>query len=1001
MARLVQRLFLISAVLLVALSGFAQGTTGALSGTVTHNDGPLPGATVTVTSPSLQGTRTTVTNESGQYNFGALPPGEYSVTFEMSGMQTSTAKVRVGLSQTARADATMNLSSVTEAITVTATSTPVAETNEVTTNFDADLIEDLPVARTLVGTTGLAPGVVNGVNGLAISGANSYDNLWTVNGAVVNEGIRGQPHNLFIEDAIQETTVQTAGVSAEFGNFTGGVINAITKSGGNEFSGSFRDSFTNPAWTADSKFRNPTTGAAPADPIDELNETYEATLGGRIIRDRLWFFLAGRYAETAFERSFSNSELTYVNTLTDERLEAKLTGSINQSHSLFASYLEAPVSEANNCQIGCFDISTVNPARELPNDFMSAQYNGMFGPNFLVEARYSQKSFAFVNSGGLDKNLATGTPVRLVAPGFGTVTNEPYFCGSCGKELRDNSNTAIKGTYYLSTGMGTHNLVAGVEQFHETRLANNYQSPTNYVGFFRTFAPTRDASGNPLISVGNNDILLYFPILQLSEGSDINNNGAFINDKWDVNNNLTLQLGVRYDVNDSKDSAGNVSADDAKFSPRLGFSYDFFGNGRLRINGSYGVYVNRLSEGVSGAGSAAGNAATFQYLYGGTPITNLPPDQAMAQVFAWLASVGGIEALNGLPCTAARPTGCLLAQSVPGFNSRLEGTLSSPSVDEYTFGLGGGIGNGYVRADYIHRDWNDFYTAKANLGIGTVTSSTGARADLTLTGNSNDFERTYDAIEVQGHYRLFNRVGIGANYTWSELSGNIIGETTGNGPVSVGGNDFYPEYYSFAQNNPTGLLTQDQTHKARVWASIDFPTFLGNFNVSGLHRFDSGTPYSLAGTINPTFNANFYGTGLPGGIVNPGYVTAQTAVTYFFSDRGAFRFDDQHATDLALNYSTNPGWLWGAEVFIQGELLNVFDNQPGTFDTSILTASNNAATCNAANTPSATCMARFNPFTDTPTEGVHWRKGPNFGKPTVATQLQAGRTYRASVGFRF
>ena len=77
--------------------------------------------------------------------------------------------------------------------------------------------------------------------------SNGY--LYTVNGAVINENVRGQPHNLFVEDAIQETTVQVAGISAEFGNFTGGVVNAITKSGGNEFSGSFRDTFLNPTWT--------------------------------------------------------------------------------------------------------------------------------------------------------------------------------------------------------------------------------------------------------------------------------------------------------------------------------------------------------------------------------------------------------------------------------------------------------------------------------------------------------------------------------------------------------------------------------------------------------------------------------------------------------------------------------------------------------------------------------------------------------------------------------
>ena len=104
-----------------------------------------------------------------------------------------------------------------------------------------------------------------------------------VNGAVVNENLRGSILNMFIEDAIQETTILTGAISAEYGRFTGGVVNSITKSGGNEFSGSLRDSITNPSWSASSFEGQP-------DFTDEIIHVYEATAGGRIIRDRLFFF---------------------------------------------------------------------------------------------------------------------------------------------------------------------------------------------------------------------------------------------------------------------------------------------------------------------------------------------------------------------------------------------------------------------------------------------------------------------------------------------------------------------------------------------------------------------------------------------------------------------------------------------------------------------------------------------------------------------------------------
>src|SRR5204863_3288790 len=139
--------------------------------------------------------------------------------------------------------------------------------------------------RTIDDVTRLAPGVNEaGPNDqITISGANSFDNLFLVNGVVVNENLRGQPNPLYIEDAIQETTVLTGGVSAEFGRFTGGVVSTITKSGGNDFSGSLRDNLTNPSWTDETKF------AGQVANLDDPNHQGEGTFGGHILRDRLWF----------------------------------------------------------------------------------------------------------------------------------------------------------------------------------------------------------------------------------------------------------------------------------------------------------------------------------------------------------------------------------------------------------------------------------------------------------------------------------------------------------------------------------------------------------------------------------------------------------------------------------------------------------------------------------------------------------------------------------------
>src|ERR1700730_749796 len=222
------RYLLCLAVLFVSTSAFGQ-ITATLTGTVTTDGKPLPGVTVTVSSANLQGTRTTVTGGNGDYNFPSLPPGTYSVAFELEGMQRVTRTSILKLAETSRVDADLAVRKVSESLTVTAAAPSVLETGQVSTNFDAKTIESLPVNRDIVGRVLLAPGVTNtGPNNqIVIHGAQSFDNLYLVNGVVVNENVRGQPQAAVIEDAIQETTLLTGGVSAEYGRFTGGVVSTI------------------------------------------------------------------------------------------------------------------------------------------------------------------------------------------------------------------------------------------------------------------------------------------------------------------------------------------------------------------------------------------------------------------------------------------------------------------------------------------------------------------------------------------------------------------------------------------------------------------------------------------------------------------------------------------------------------------------------------------------------------------------------------------------------
>ena len=147
-----------------------------------------------------------------------------------------------------------------------------------------------------------------------------------------------------------------------------------------------------------------------------------------------------------------------------------------------------------------------------------------------------------------------------------------------------------------------------------------------------------------------------------------------------------------------------------------------------------------------------------------------------------------------------------------------------------------------------------------------------------------------------------------------------------------------------------------------------------------IQTYSSGTPYGAVGAVR---SVNF--------VTNPGYAIPPTSVAYWFTDRDEFTTDDITSTDLSLNYS----FTWNAfnksmEVFFQPEVTNVF-NEDGAInvDTSV------------RDNTTTTRLPSFNPFTTQPVEGVHWERGPNFGKPVIEADYQTPRTFRFSVGLRF
>jgi hypothetical protein len=978
------RLFL-GVLLLSALPLFAQ-TTSSLTGTVTTAGQPLGGVTVTVQSPALQGTRSAITGDAGTYTFDALPPGEYQLTFERSGMQSGHSKTSLRLSQTSRVDAGMRSG---EEITVVAATPSVLDAPQVSTNLTLQQIERLPVPRNQLATAQFAPGV-NGntlTNGqLQISGGPGYDNLVLVNGVVVTENVRGQIRPMYVEDAIQETTLITGAISAEFGRFSGGVVNTITKSGGNELTGSLRDSLSSPSWSA----QTPVHEARE----DTLNHVWEATVGGYVLRDRLWFFTAGRWAKNDTARttiaippgtnSPASPSISYAEGNDQKRYEAKLTAQIGPRMTAVGSYFGIDTKGTNvRFSNNFYDLASLT-TRHDPESLVAIHLNDIVTSGLLAEGHYSRRKFAD-RSGSFATDLLNGT-VLLDRANNNTRFNSPTLCGACDVEHRDNDDVTLD----ARAAFGTHDLAAGVDRFSESRYANNHQSGSDF-SLFVSRVQWKDGVIYPVITPSNaqggGTFIRWNPILVAPQADDLRTDSAFINDVWHIGMHWTLNAGARFDRNHAEDADGVVSSNDKRITPRLGAQYDLRGDGRHRFNLSFAEYSSRIADSIASANQAAGNAAAIDFAYKGPAINNgaltTPLADVIQSVFDYFNKTQG--------GTANRVASNLRAngsRSIPGYSTYFDGTLSSPYVREVTGGYGLQLGHdGYVRADYIHRDWRDFYAGSVTTSTQHANTPLGIPVDLTLLRNSNNIRRNYRGVQLQARWSP-RRFESGINYTWSKLRGTDEGENGNTGAVAnIDPTLFYPEFFNYARVNPVGYLQGDQRHKLRAWMGYDF----GSVTASLLQSYDSGLPYSIVAPVN-----------LSGFATNPGYASIPNGL-YYFSGRGALRTEAMISTDLALRYALR---LHGIELFAQGDLLNIFNGDamidPRFVGTTVSTSAN-STTFTAFDPRSATPLEcpQGAPATQCSTMKANYQLAANFGQALNDQAYQRPRTYRISLGARF
>jgi hypothetical protein len=891
---------------LAAAPAFAQGQqTGTVGGRVSSSDRlPWPGATVTVSSDALQGLRTATTDVNGVFSIPGLPPGRYVVRFDMDGMTSVERRADVPLGGVIVVDQELAVAPISQVVEVRG-ATPSAVTSRTGVNMPSGLIALLPIGRTPFLIAELAPGLTDNTpsaSQVTVSGSFAYDNLFLMNGVDINDNVLGTANNLFIEDAVQEVQVLTSGISAEYGRFSGGVINVITRSGGNVFSGAFRTNFTNSAWSAETPFEK----SAGASRAGKLSPTYEATAGGAVVQNRLWFFSGVRAERTTTRSAFAQTGIPFTSTNENTRYEAKLTGTIAPGHTLQGSFIDNRTNLRQPSLGASIDPATIT-GPSTPNRIVAATWRGVLGPRTFADAQYSQKNWRLQDVGGtsaaiVDSPFLTrgvlGVPANLQY-------NGPYF-DSTDPESRNNRQLTGSVTHLLaSSGLGTHEVKGGFEYFTSTRVGGNSQSLSGYV-FSTDYKlgedgrPALDANGRliPRFVPGTSRMATWTPLRGAS--IDVSTASAFVNDHWTAGGRFTFDLGLRFERVRSNATGDISGADGDTVVPRLGAAYDVTSDGRTVLRATYGHYAGKYNDVQFSRNSNVGNADRTTGTYIG------PAGEGRG--FA-----AGFDPANYQTFTGTFPTA----------NVFFADGLESPLTREITVGLGREIGQGgWVRATYVARRAANFVEDFITIADGQTNVSRNGidlgAFDNSVYRNTSVPKRDYQALEIESVYRV--RPALSVNGQWTvqlKNDGTFEGESSsGPGLPSIIGD--YPEIYVGERSFPNGRLDDFQRSKVRVWASysLDLHRF-GRVDVAPLYRFNSGRTYSLVAA----------GVALTAQQIarNPGYARLPASQSIFFGARGSESFDGFHLVDLAATYSVPV--FHSLRPWVKVEVLNALNNQ--------------------------------------------------------------------------
>ena len=760
----------------------AAQLTGRLAGQVTDAEGaPLPGVTVTVNSPNLMGSRTDFADAEGGFSFPSLPPGVYTVEAMLDGfVPQQRTEVEVRLNRATEIHFSMLAGEFGEEVVVTA-ETPVVDPEQVSTavSFSTDYLEKAAVSslfRSYQTMLEQAPGVAGGANP-NVYGSTPAENAWFVDGTNTTDPVTATFGLNLPYDAIQDVNFELGGYEARYGGATGGVVNVVTKAGGNQLEGSvdvrYRDSDFNTNGEHFDKEAN----------ISEFSEP-AATLRGPILRDKVWFSTAANPVRS--KSTPTGSVLT--RDFDGANLFGRVTWQARQDYQLVGRYHDEDAS-IDNSNAGRLVATEAASRQDQLAQITGATLLAAPTSNLQWELQASlirnsldvyPQSEDFDTIGHIDSFGDSSSSVNY--------TNQQF-----SSRDRDDYNTSL--TWFTYGAAGDHELRIGATHSDTFFRSQNDSTGGGYV--------FRDRFGQPYT--------YYYSPIEGAFEYDGRLSSLYVQDTWRATSDLTFKVGLRHDQVAFANDIGDEVADMSKLQPRFGAAWDITGDSRTVVRGTWGRFmhpnaltlpsfarVNSLptirwlscSAFRAGLGANCRDAYPGEQTVGGVTFPN------------WVADPVGFD-----------PNGWFFNTTFGSAPSTIAPDLNPTYADQWQLGVERQLARRTsIALTYIDKETSDIFEDTCNGNI--PTPSADADCDYYVMANLPGLTREYNGVALEFVSRFTDWMELRGSYVWSESKGNI-GDTQNAGTAY----DHYPVHFV----NRYGYMPDHRKHRVKFNGYVDLP----------------------------------------------------------------------------------------------------------------------------------------------------------------------------------